>query len=133
MDDPVHHGLVCEEGNDAHLASALGAEQWVHLMDFSDHLSPAPAWDPRALLLNDDEWMLVPLCLAHLAQVSIGIEAEITDGDLTLVWNMRSDPGDELQIIHPLQLFSSFPIPVADLAFLFIEGEAFQRKQEKIQ
>jgi len=81
------------------------------------------------MMMNDDEWMLVGLCLAHLAPVSIGIEAEITDGDLTLLWNMRSDPGDELQIIHRLQLFSSFPIPVADLAFPFIEGEAFQGKQ----
>jgi hypothetical protein len=30
--------------------------------------------------------------------VGIGVEAEVTDGDLTLVWNMRSDPGDELEI-----------------------------------
>ena len=43
--------------------------------------------------------------------------------------NMGSDPGDEIQIIHPLQLFSSFPIPAADLTFLFIEGEVFQGKE----
>lgn len=35
--------------------------------------------------LNNDEWMLVYLCLAHLAPVSIDMEAEIMDGDLTLV------------------------------------------------
>jgi hypothetical protein len=37
------------------------------------------------LIFNEDEGILVPLCLAHLAPVSIGIEAEVTDGDLTLV------------------------------------------------
>jgi len=24
IDDPIHHGIVCEEGNDAHLALAFG-------------------------------------------------------------------------------------------------------------
>jgi len=42
---------------------------------------------------------------------------------------MGGDSGDELQIIHPFHLFSSFPIPVADLTFPFIEGEAFQGKE----
>ncbi len=86
MDDPVHHGIVCEEGNDAHLASVLGAEQGVHLMDFSYHLCPAPA--------------------------GIGIEAEVTDSDLTLVGNMGCDPGDEE---HPAGVTpaSTPPIPPA--------------------
>ncbi len=26
----VHHGIVCEEGDDAHLAALLGTEQRVH-------------------------------------------------------------------------------------------------------
>ena len=131
LDDPVHHGIVGEEGDDAHLAPAQRAEQWVHLMDFSDHLSPAPAWDPRAFLLNDDEWMGVRLSPAHLTPVSIGIQAEITDSNLPLVWNMGCDPGDELQVIHPLHLGGLLPIPVADLTLPppFIKGETFQRKQ----
>jgi hypothetical protein len=41
----------------------------------------------------------------HFAPVSIGIQAEITDGDLALVRNMGSDPGDEFRIIHVLHLF----------------------------
>jgi hypothetical protein len=61
--------------------------------------------------------------------VGIGIETEVTDGHLSLVWDMRGDSGDELQIIHPFHLFSSFPIPVADLTFPFIEGEAFHGKE----
>ncbi len=48
---------------------------------------------------------------------------------LALVRDMGGDSGDELQIIHPFHLFSSFPIPVADLAFFFIKGEAFQGKK----
>jgi hypothetical protein len=35
---------------------------------------------------------------------------------------MGDDPGDDLQVVHPFHLFSSFPIAVADLAFPFIEG-----------
>ena len=42
---------------------------------------------------------------------------------------MGGYPGDKLQIIHPLHLFSLFPIPVTDLAFLLIESQALQRKE----
>ena len=61
--------------------------------------------------------------------MGIGVEAEVTDSDLSLVGNMGSEPGDELQVVHPLHLSGLFPIPVADLARSFIEGEAFQREQ----
>jgi len=39
---------------------------------------------------------------------------------------MGGDSGDELQVVHPFDLSGLFPIPVADLGFPFIEGEAFQ-------
>jgi len=128
-DDTIDHRIVGEEGDDAHFPLAFGTGQGINLVDFPYHLGPAPAGDPRVLLLNDDEWMLVGLPLPHFAPVSIGIQAEVTDGDLALVWNMGGHPGDKLQIIHALYLGGLFPIPVADLAFLFIGGEAFQRKQ----
>jgi len=99
MDDPVHHGIVGEESDDLHRGAALDTGQGIHLKDFSDHLCPAAAGDPRALLLNDDGWMLVHLCLAHLAPVSIGVQAEVTEGDLPLIGNMGSHPGDELQVV----------------------------------
>jgi len=102
MDDPVHHGIVGEESDDLHRGAALDTGQGIHLKDFSDHLCPAAAGDPRALLLNDDGWMLVHLCLAHLAPVSIGVQAEVTEGDLPLIGNMGSHPGDELQVVHAL-------------------------------
>jgi len=35
VDDPVHHGIVGEKGDDALLAAALGTEQGVHFIDFS--------------------------------------------------------------------------------------------------
>lgn len=34
IDDPVHNGVVGNEGDDAHLPGALGASEWVHLIDF---------------------------------------------------------------------------------------------------
>ena len=129
IDDPVHHRIVGEEGNNAHLSPALRTGQGIDLVDFPDHLGPASAGDSWAFLLDEDEFLLTRLPLAHLAPVGIGIEPEVTDGHLSLVRDMRGDPGDELRIIHPFHLFSSFPIPVADLRFPFIEGEAFQGKE----
>jgi len=164
------HGIVGDEGNDAHLALALRADQRVDFKNLADHLCPAPAGDHGALLLNDDEWMLVGLPLPHFPPVSIGVLSHSDSfgklklsgnprgydplvagrsprkggrkrsarwkgetrsgfplqGDLAFIGNMGSDPGDELQVIHPLHLFSSFPILVADLPFFFIEGETFQ-------
>jgi len=40
--------------------------------------------------------------------------------------DVGDDPGDELQVVHPLQIFGLFPITVADLGSLFIEEEALQ-------
>jgi len=45
------------------------------------------------------------------------------------VGDMGSHPGGELQVVHPLQVFGLFAIPVADLAFSFIQGETFQGQQ----
>jgi hypothetical protein len=36
-DDPVHNGIVGDEGDDEHLPGALGALEWVHFIEFSDH------------------------------------------------------------------------------------------------
>jgi hypothetical protein len=42
---------------------------------------------------------------------------------------MGGRPGDELQVVHPLEILGLFPIPVADLAVLFIEGEPLQGQE----
>jgi hypothetical protein len=55
--------------------------------------------------------------------MSIGLQAEVTNRDLTLVGDMRGHPSDELQIVHPLHLFGFFPMPVRNLA-LFSEKES---------
>jgi len=109
LDDPVHHGIVCDEGDDLHVSSALSTNQRVDFKNFADHLCPAPAGDSRVLLLHDDKGMLIGLCLAHLTPVGVPVEAEISHSDLALVWNVRDDPGDELQVIHPLHLFRLSP------------------------
>jgi len=76
-------------------------------MDLADHLGPAAAEDPRALLFNDQGLVRCFLRLAHLAPVGIGVQPILADGDLAVVRDMRSDPGDELQVVHPLLLFST--------------------------
>jgi len=53
----------------------------------------------------------------------------ISDSALAIIGNMGSHLGDELQIIHPLDLFVLFPTRVADLTYLFIQGEAIQGQQ----
>jgi 4-hydroxy-4-methyl-2-oxoglutarate aldolase len=58
--------------------------------------------------------------------MGVGVEAVVPDSDLAFIGDMGSDPGDELQVVHPLRFSGLFAIPVADLAFPFIEGEAFQ-------
>ena len=128
-DDTIDHGIVGEESDDAHFSLAFGTAHGINFIDFPYHLGQATAWDPRALLLNGDEGMLVGLCLPHLAAVSISIESEITDGDLALVRDMRGHPGDELQIIHALHLGGLFPIPVANLALFLLKRKTLQRKE----
>ena len=39
--------------------------------------------------------------------MDIGVEAEVTNRNLTLVGNMEGDPGDKLQVIHSLHLFEN--------------------------
>jgi len=58
--------------------------------------------------------------------MGVGVEAVIAHSDLALVRNMGSNPGDELQVVHPLDLSGLFPILIAEPALLFIEGEALQ-------
>jgi len=112
IDDPVHRGVVGEEGNNAHLSLAQGTGQGIYLIDFFDHLGPASAGDPRAILLDEDEFLRTSLQLEHLPPVGIGVEAVISDSDSSLVGNVGGDPGNELQLVHPFHLFWLFPIPV---------------------
>ena len=61
--------------------------------------------------------------------MGIGVEAEVADSDLSLVGNMGSDPGDELQVVHPLHLLGLFPMPIADLTLFLREREPLQRQK----
>jgi len=129
IDDTVDHGIVGEEGDDAHLAAALRAEHRVNLIDLPDHLGPAFGGEGTELLLHHSERNRHQARLLDLPPMGVPVEAVISDRDLALVGNMGSHPGDELQVIHALGLFSLFPILVADPAFPFIEGEALQGEQ----
>jgi hypothetical protein len=81
---------------------------------------------PELLLHNPDSRKV---CFLDLPSIGIGVEAVISHRDLALVRDMGSDPGDELQIVHPLHLFGLSPVPIAHLGSLFIKGEAFQGKE----
>lgn len=52
VDDSVDDGIISDEGDDSHLASAGRTDKRIYLINFSDHLGPAPRWDLRALLLK---------------------------------------------------------------------------------
>jgi len=98
VDDAVHHGTVCDESYDAHFALALGTDQGVDFINFSDHLGPAAAWDSWAFILDKQELARRPR-ITHLAPVGVSVEAVISDSDLALVGDMGCHPGDELQVI----------------------------------
>jgi hypothetical protein len=57
LDDAIGQRTDCEEGDDAHLALALGESDWVQFIDFPDYVCPAAAGDPRAFLLDNKEIM----------------------------------------------------------------------------
>jgi len=126
IDDFVHNRIVGEERNDLHLAAALRTEEGINFINLTDHLGPALGGDVLELLLHHKERESLMARLLDLSPVGIGVEAEVTDSDLSLVRNMGSEPGDKLQVIHPLHLFATLPIPVADLALLLIEREPLQ-------
>lgn len=49
VDDPVHHGIVCNESDDLHLAAALGAGQGVDFVNLADQGGPACQIDASKL------------------------------------------------------------------------------------
>jgi hypothetical protein len=65
-------------------------------------------------------------CLLDLPPMGVSAEAVVSDGDLALVRDMGSHPGNELQVVHTFEIFGLFALPVDDPAFPFIQGEAFQ-------
>lgn len=77
VDDSVHHRELGEEGDDTHLALTFRTSERVDFIDFTDHLSPAAAGDPGVLVFDDDDELARCLRLAHLAPMSIGVEAEL--------------------------------------------------------
>ena len=129
VDDFVHHRVVGKRSDDPHRSPALETEHRFHFINLADHLSPAPGRDGPELVLNNPDRKSLKTCLLDLSPVGIGVQPVIPHHDLDLIGNMASEAGDKLQIIHPLQLFGSFSISVADFTFHFIKREALQGKE----
>jgi len=123
VDDAVHHREVGEERDDLHAAAAPRADHGINFIDFPDHLSPALRGDGPQLFLHDPEGHRHQARLLDLSPMGVGVEAIISDRDLPLIRDMGDDPGDELQVVHPLYLSSVFPRPAVDPAFPFIQGK----------
>jgi len=98
LDNSIDDGRVGEESDDAHLTATLRADHRVNLIDFSDHLGPAPGRDGPEFLPNNPEGKRPKACLPDLSPMGVGVQAEVTDSDLALVGNVRGHPGDKLQI-----------------------------------
>ena len=64
----------------------------------------------------------------HRMNLGVGVEPVIADHDLALVGDVGSDPGNELQIIHRLQLSRLPAPPVANFARKLQKQEAVQRQ-----
>ena len=60
-------------------------------------------------------------------KLGVGVEPVIADHDLALVGDVGSDPGNELQIIHRLQLSRLPAPPVANFALALQKQAAVQR------
>ena len=58
----------------------------------------------------------------------VGVETVIADHDLALVGDMGRHPGDERQVVHPLELGPVVAVPVADPALPFQKRQAVQRQ-----
>ena len=56
VEDAVDYGIIGDEGDDAHLALALGTDKRVNFIDLTDHLCPAPPGDPHSARNLSNEW-----------------------------------------------------------------------------
>ena len=122
VDNPVHHGVLGEERDDLHRTSASGTGQGVDFIDLADHGRPSLGGNRPQLLVDDPERQVRKARLADLPPVGVGVEAAIAHHDLALVGDVRGHPGDELQIVHRLQIRAFLAIPITDLALRLQEG-----------
>ena len=55
INNPIHDGYLCEEGDDLHPAPAFRADHRINLIDLPDHGRPAFGRKAPGLFLNDPE------------------------------------------------------------------------------
>jgi hypothetical protein len=128
---PVDDRVLSQEGDDLHPPAASRADQRVDLVDHPDHLRPAFGRDPRRLLLYHPQGDGNQARLPDLAPVSVGVESVVADHHPAFVGDVRDDPGDELQIIHRLELHAAGAMPVADLCSPWQSGQRIRAKPEQ--
>ena len=75
LQDRDDDGRVGEEGEDSHLATTSGAEQWQHLVDASEQHGPRPTFGgcPRAGLVGRAGSASMEGCCLGLELVGLGI------------------------------------------------------------
>ena len=108
IEDTVDYGIVGDECDYAHLALALGTDYRIEVINFLANLGSVAAGNLGPLLLNDQEVMLILLCLSCITTMSIGAEAKVTDHNLLLVGEMGGDTHDEFQAVHLISLLAFF-------------------------
>jgi hypothetical protein len=124
-DDPVDDRVLGQEGHNSHPPPATRTDHRINLVDLADHLGPALGSDGLRLLLDHPQGHGNTACLPGFPPMGIGVETVVADHDLALVGNMRGHPGDELQVVHPLQLGAA-AVPVADPALPFQKRQPIQ-------
>jgi len=107
----------------------MWAEEGVNLADFMDHFGPTFGRETPGLVLYYPERKSLQTRLFDLAPMAVGGEAVVSDGNLAFIGDTEAHLDDELQVIHPFQLFGALPISVANFLLLFIKGEELQGKQ----
>jgi len=83
VDDAIDYREVAKEGDDLHRAPAVGAEQGIDFVDFTDHLGPAFGRDAPELVLDNPERKRPKARLLDLPSMGVGVEAEISDCHMT--------------------------------------------------
>ena len=60
----------------------------------------------RPQVLHHPERKRPEACLFNLPSMGVGVESLVPDSDLAFIGDVGSDPGDELKVVHPLEIFA---------------------------
>jgi hypothetical protein len=95
-DNPVHHGIFCKEGDDVHMATALGAEHGIDLVDLADHRGPALGGEALELVLNNPQRKSREARLVYSTLGQQEVEMGMKIDPVPKCLNGRNDSGSKL-------------------------------------